>query len=318
MKVALYKDTFANNRGADAAVKNLAAGLSERGHEVVLFDKPQFAAKVQGRYDVLISAGTNEILDLAASWPRCPVVQQFHTDPAYPFRHWLRRWRRNRAIRAALSRADAFHVLSHGYADKLRGILGDRNAKIEAIGNWSPFEPVAGRRPSGEKMILCPGAINRDKNQSLLVDAFASIAADFPEWKVHIYGKGSAKEENSLRRRIERRSLSGKVELMGYGDLAGPYAQCAFVAFPSKTEGIPLSLVDAAMFGKSSVTIHDWIGCSHAVSSGEFAGAMRRFMSDARLRREAGENARRHCLENFSREKILDRWEKLLAEVAGR
>ena len=65
MKIAIYKDTFVNNRGADIAVKNLAAGLEERGHKVTLFDKTEFAAKVRGDYDVIISAGTNEIIDLA-------------------------------------------------------------------------------------------------------------------------------------------------------------------------------------------------------------------------------------------------------------
>ena len=38
MKIGIYKDTFANNRGADIAVKNLAVGLGERGHSVTLFD----------------------------------------------------------------------------------------------------------------------------------------------------------------------------------------------------------------------------------------------------------------------------------------
>mgnify|MGYP003321664296 CR=1 FL=1 len=57
MKIAIYKDTFANNRGADIAVKNLASGLSERRHAVTLFDKSEFAEKVCGDYDVIISNG---------------------------------------------------------------------------------------------------------------------------------------------------------------------------------------------------------------------------------------------------------------------
>ena len=44
MKIAIYKDTFANNRGADIVVKNLAFGLEERGHKVTLFNKTEFAA----------------------------------------------------------------------------------------------------------------------------------------------------------------------------------------------------------------------------------------------------------------------------------
>ena len=65
MKIAVYKDMFANNCGADIAVNNLATGLGERGYEVMLFDKSEFEAKVRGDYDVIISTGTNEILDLA-------------------------------------------------------------------------------------------------------------------------------------------------------------------------------------------------------------------------------------------------------------
>ena len=56
MKIAIYKDTFANNRGADIAVKNLATGMSERGHNVTLFDKSEFAEKVRGDYDVIITS----------------------------------------------------------------------------------------------------------------------------------------------------------------------------------------------------------------------------------------------------------------------
>ena len=54
MKIAIYKDTFANNRGADIAVKNLASGLTGRGHIVTLFDKSEFAEKVHGDYDIII------------------------------------------------------------------------------------------------------------------------------------------------------------------------------------------------------------------------------------------------------------------------
>ena len=104
MKIGIYKDTFANNRGADIAVKNLAAGLEERGHIVTLFEKSQFSAKARGDYDVIISTGTNEILDLAKLDGLPPIIQQFHTDPKYPFRHWIKHWKRNRAIKAALKK----------------------------------------------------------------------------------------------------------------------------------------------------------------------------------------------------------------------
>ena len=119
MKIAIYKDTFANNRGADIAVKNIAAGLEERGHSVTLFEKREFAGKVRGDYDAIISTGTNEILDLAKVEGLTPIIQQFQTDPAYPFRHWIKRWRRNRAIKAALKKVAVCQVLSPFHVNTL-------------------------------------------------------------------------------------------------------------------------------------------------------------------------------------------------------
>ena len=133
MKIGIYKDTFANNRGADIAVKNLAAGLEERGHAVTLFDKSQFAEKIRGDYDALISTGTNEILDLAKVDGLPPIIQQFHTDPRYPFRHWIKRWRRNRAIKAALKKAAVFQILREEHVDTLQKLIGVSKDKIIVI-----------------------------------------------------------------------------------------------------------------------------------------------------------------------------------------
>jgi glycosyltransferase involved in cell wall biosynthesis len=316
MKIAIYKDTFANNRGADIAVKNLVAGLSERGHAVTLFDKSEFAEKVRGGYDVIVSTGTNEILDLAKVEGLPPIVQQFHTDPKYPFRHWIKRWRRNRAIKAALKKAAAFQVLREAHVDTLQNLIGVSKDKISVIGNWSSFEGC-NKILSEEKIILCPGAINADKNQSLLVDAFAVVADEFPDWQVHIYGRGKAKEEAALIKRVAAKGLTERVLFKGYADLSEPFARCALVAFPSKTEGFGMVILDAAMFAKPTLMINDWIGCGEAVLSKDYASALRRLMSDADYRRGIGEKSRAYCNANYSRKKILDRWEALIDRSAA-
>ena len=314
MKIAIYKDTFANNRGADIAVKNLAEGLAERGHSVALFTKAECAAKVHGDYDIIISTGTNEILDLAKVEGLPPIVQQFHTDPAYPFRHWIKKWRRNRAIKAALKKVAAIQVLREEHRATLKK-LGITAPRVEVIGNWSSFDGVdadstmrrRGRLLYEKKIILCPGALNKDKNQKLLVDAFRTIAADFPDWEVHLYGNGKATFKTHP-----------QVKMMGFGELSQPYADCAFVAFPSKTEGFGLVIADAAAFGKPTLCIKDWIGCGFVVPGTvpAFAAGLRRLMMDVSLRRQMGERARVYCGERYSREKILDQWEALLADIA--
>ena len=45
MKIGIYKDTLSNRRGADMAVLALADGLRERGHDVVVFEKGDFAMR---------------------------------------------------------------------------------------------------------------------------------------------------------------------------------------------------------------------------------------------------------------------------------
>ena len=314
MKIGIYKDTFANNRGADIAVKNLAAGLEERGHVVTLFDKSQFAERIRGDYGALISTGTNEILDLMKVDGLPPIIQQFHTDPKYPFRHWFKRWQRNRAIKTALKKATAFQVLREEHVETLQRLIGVPREKISVIGNWSSFEDCAKVLPE-EKIILCPGAINADKNQSLLVDAFAAVVDEFPDWQVHIYGRGKAKDEAALLKRIAAKGLAERILSKGYANLSEPYAKCAFVAFPSKTEGFGMVILDAAMFRKPSLTIRDWIGCGESVSPSGFAEALRRLMSDADYRHNLGERSFKYCKAHYSRETILDRWECFLSEA---
>ena len=316
MKIGIYKDTFSNNRGADIAVKNLAAGLEERGHEVTLFDKSQFAEKIHGDYDVIISTGTNEILDLAKVDDLPPIVQQFHTDPEYPFRHWIKRWLRNRAIKAALRKVAAFQVLREEHIETLQKLISVPKEKITIIGNWSRFEGHAKSLPE-EKIIICPGAINADKNQSLLVDAFAEVSDGFPDWQVHIYGRGKAKDEAALLKRITAKRLGNRILLKGYAELSAPYAKCAFVAFPSKTEGFGMVILDAAMFKKAALTIRDWIGCGESVSPSGFTKALRRLMSDADHRHSLGERSYEHCKMHYSRKMILDKWECLLAGMTA-
>lgn len=308
MKIGIYKDTFANNRGADIAVKNFAVGLSERGHAMTLFDKSEFEAKVRGDYDVIISTGTNEILDLAKVDGLPPIVQQFHTDPKYPFRHWIKRWRRNRAIKAALKKAAAFQVLREAHVETLQKLIGVSKERITVIGNWSGFEGRAKELPE-EKIILCPGVINADKNQSLLVDAFAAVADEFPDWQVHIYGRGKAKDEAALLKRIELKRLANRILFKGYADLSEPYAKCAFVAFPSKTEGFPLTIIDAAMFSKPTLMIYDWIGCGEVVEPKKFAAALRKLMADSEYRKSIGVQSKGYCEKNYRCSCILDKWE---------
>lgn len=116
-------------------------------------------------------------------------------------------------------------------------------------------------------------------------------------------------------KRAAAKGLADRVLLKGFADLSGPYARCAFVAFPSKTEGFPLTVIDAAMFSKPTLMIHDWIGCGEVVEPKGFAMSLRKLMADAEYRNLIGRRSKVYCIDNFSKTCILDNWELLLNKL---
>ncbi len=329
MKIAVYKDTFAARRGADIAVQFLIDGLRAREYDVtaVTDDDGDLRGRISG-CDVCIAAGTNEILSLTDGGrirPPVKTILQFHTHPLYPFRHWLRRWRRCRAIRRAIALADAVQVLLPSHEGVLRRKIGYAG-KVYVIGNASRFGKCASSSDDG-RTIIYPAALNDDKRQTLLVDAFARVAGEFPGWHVVLYGTGKASYEKKLRARVAAAGLEDRIVFAGFcDDLTAAYSSCAFVAFPSANEGFPLTVVDAAAFRKPVVGLAATPAIAELIDNGEtgllcgstdeaYAEGLSRLMRDADLRRRLGEAACRRFASAYSRDAFLDRWEASLRDL---
>lgn len=305
MRIGIYKDTLANKRGADVAVTLLADGLKERGHDAVLFEKNELDGRLGETWDAIISAGTNELLDLSGR-TAAPVIQQFHTNPESQFK-W-KRFLRNRRIRRALRLVTAIQVLREEHAAQMLRY----GVKVATIGNWSTYDDADTSVPSGRdietRTILYPAAFSKSKNHKLLLKAFSSLRNEFPDWTLELYGGGTFSGK-----------IPANVKIMPHGDLREAYARCAFLAFPSLDEGFGLVIAEAASFSKPAVALHDWIGTAGAggaviapANAKNYAQALARLMRDARLRRQLGEKARIYCRKTYSRDNILDAWEKLI------
>ena len=331
MRVGIYKDTLANRRGADFAVLALAEGLRERGHDAVVFEKGDFGRRMSEKWDVVISTGTNELCDLYDCFSTrstrstrlipFPIIQQFHTNPKSQFK-W-KRFVRNWRIKKALRHVDAIQVLSESFIPQVERC----GALVSVIGNWSEMraQTVENRSDLFSNVVICPAALAKVKNQKLLIAAFARIAAEFPDWKLRLLGRVDGGYADECRRLAAKSGIAGRIEFAGFCDsLAAEYQKCAFVAFPSVDEGFGLVIADAAAFAKPCVTVRDWIGAASAgggivasptVSS--YADGLRMMMADVELRRRMGVAAQRFCAATYSRERILDKWETLISEVAA-
>ena len=330
----MYKDSLSTGRGADRAVRSFAAGLAERGHEAVLFEKPELAARLAERWDVIVATGSNEAVDLDAAGffarpVRAKVVLQLHLAPRgfFKWRHPLR----NLRIRRAFDRADAVQLLCGSYVEEFRRLAP--HPRVAVIGNYTEIAvpPPSAAETRHPPVILYPAAtVNRIKNQSLLIEAFALLADSFPEWEVRLLGKDSTACAARCRRLAARKGIAERVRFVGFtDDLAGEYSRASFIAFPSTLEGFPLALLEAARFSLPAVAHNALPGASDIVKDGEtgvltaatpesYSEGLRRLMADAALRRRLGESARTFCEASYSRARILDRWEAFLQDVAGR
>ena len=335
MKIAVYKDNLSTGRGADRAVRNFAAGLAERGHEVALMEKAEFAEWLAGegggrRFDVIVATGPNEAMDIDAAGfferpMRARVVLQLHLAPRgfFKWKHPVRNWR----IRRAFRKADAVQVLCKSYEAEFRRIAPQ--AKVVTIGNYTEMESEGVCATCDNPVILYPAAaFTHVKNQALLIRAFARLAAEFPEWRLRLLGRNDTRNGERCRRLVRRLGVEGRVDFIGFSkSLADEYAHAAFIAFPSTLEGFPLALLEAAKFGLCAVAHAALPGVADIVRNGEtgfvteptveaYAEGLRRLMADAELRRRMGEQARAFCAERYSRERILDQWETLIKETA--
>lgn len=367
MRILLYKDNLSTGRGADRAVTALAASLAKR-HTVIIATKSELKVAMDTmvqviqfselkdlkiaindiRPDIIVSAGTNETLDLASIHPKsfpCPVVHQFHIYPptAFKWKHFIRNWK----VRLAIRRCAAVQVLLPAYVSSVRKWLG-ADRRIVVIGNAvnvdntlhanlrnSPPVDIADthtRRPyevleschGMHSHIVYPAAINKDKRQELLIKAFAQMGNR--DAVLSLYGKGKPKYIAQLKRLAAKLGVAERIRFAGYCDNpAAIYADADLVAFPSRIEGLPLVIMESAAFGKRVV------GCSDCIASAELVPRFGGIMSaptpkalaialDGGLMSATTENASnskiQDALNAFSPDNICHEWEFLFASLS--
>lgn len=350
MKIAIFKDNLATGRGADHLVCAIADGLGNRGHEVVLLTYPNdrettFAipasvkVKCVGRsairaevsrsaYDIIIATGSNEMLALTDNGrigPPIPCIAMMLVAPDGFFK-WKRPFR-NRAIRRAFNRADALQVLCNAYIADVRAFAP--HPQIKVIREWADVTPSLAdvRR---RNIVVYPAAMNRDKNQLLLIKAFSRIASRFPDWELHLYGKANKAYGKKCRTIAASGAATDRIRFFDFtSDIDRVYRESSVMAFPSLLEGFPLTVIEGMSRELPSILVRELQGADEMVEDGvtglisgnnveEFSCSLARLMGDGSLRRQFGVNAKSYCDENFTKDRVLAQWEEFVAETVSR
>ena len=257
-----------------------------------------------------------------------PIVRTRHISAAVP-RGPLSRW---------LYMHAAARVVTTGEA--LKRQLVERNGFSESRIESVPTGIDAGRfRPGERKSSRARFGLPQDK---ILV----GIVATLRSWKGHEYlieamtrlpdqvellivGDGPQREV--LEQCIAKFRVQRRVRMQGQQADVLPWLRALDIfALPSyANEGVPQALVQAMLVELPCVTTA--VGGSPELAEHErtallvaprdpaaLAAAIERLAGNEGLRRELGEAARKHCVEGYAYERMLDRMESIYRAVAGK
>lgn len=272
---------------------------------------------------------TNVSTLLATCGLTLPVVVSERSDPAAqklaPVKAWLRR--------RLYLRAAAVVVLTQAAAETVAPWSRRPPVIIPSAVDPPPAEASdvaverdAETRREGRKTIIGVGRLEPEKGFDLLLEAFARLAADFPDWDLEIHGDGSQLE--SLRELCHRRGLNERVRWPGWTRPIWPALRAAdLFVLPSRYEGFPSALLEAMAVGLPCVATdcpsgpraiirHSLDGILVAPDNpAALATAMGRCMGDENERRRLGEQART-VVNRFGWEALVDSYIDVLERAA--
>ena len=197
--------------------------------------------------------------------------------------------------------------------DTERFVPGDRHGARQLLG-----------LPQDTKLVGIVATLRSWKGHHVLVEAIAGL----PGVGLVIVGDGPRRE--LLEKLVDKFALRARVWFAGNQEDVLPWVHALDVfALPSlANEGVPQALVQAMMSGIPCVTT-DVGGIPELArdeqtalvvpphESGALGRAIARLLSDAALAQALARAGRAHCVQNYSRRRMLDRMEEIYVRVAS-
>ncbi len=180
-----------------------------------------------------------------------------------------------------------------------------------------------GLAPHGT-VVTFVGRLTGIKRPERFVEVASRLAGRFPEATFALVGNGELMPDL----RAQARPLGPRVRFLGWRpDIGAVHAASDLVVLTSDNEGMPVSLIEAAVAGRAvvatgvgstrEVVVHEETGLVTSTSVDDVTAAVARLLADpverARLATAAAERARRE----FSRERLVADTERLYDEVAA-
>jgi glycosyltransferase involved in cell wall biosynthesis len=353
--------------GAERVLVEVASGLARRGHAVTIFTSdrvgsasyypldPRVRLTCLGIGDTLAKSTIREILHRLTRLKRAildeapdvvvgfmqstyvplgfalkasgiPMIASEHIGPEHYSNRWLERLVLNAtplvAARITVVSSQILHSFNPWLRRKMVAVPNPVGVAGQAIEDGSHSD-----RP--EKLLLCVGRLTPQKDHAVLIAAFASIATEFPEWRLRIVGEGELR--GKLQEMIDSFELNGKIQLAGATPLIDDeYASADLFVLPSTYESFGLATAEALLHGLPAIGFADCPGTNELIRDDEngrlvrgedrkggLATVLADLMRDPVARTRLSGSSRQWIMDRYGIEGVVDQWESVFSAVVS-
>ncbi len=173
---------------------------------------------------------------------------------------------------------------------------------------------------------IAVGRLDYQKGYEYMIDCWAEVVSRYPDWVLDVYGGGELRED--LEGLILRRGLCDSVRLCGVsGDIEGEILDSSVYLLSSRSEGLPMVLLESMSLGVPCVSFSCECGPRDVISDGEdgylvdfgdvggMADRVCRLIGDFELRRSMGFRAVEKVRGKFSVERVMGSWVRLFRDI---
>ncbi|MEB3754421.1 glycosyltransferase family 4 protein [Acinetobacter sp. MD2(2019)] len=220
---------------------------------------------------------------------------------------------------------DAVVTLTAKDAELWQQAIAQLRAKMVTIANPSPFNVAATLPTQAVKTVLAVGRLRPEKGFDLLLQAWQQVIKNDSDWTLRIVGSGE--QEQSLKQLAKRLDIDPYVQwIAATPNISTEYQQASLYCLSSRFEGFGMVLLEALSFGLPIVSFDCPIGpreilkdSSNLLIEAEnieaLAAGLEQMMHLEYSAYSQLCKDNQHRVADYSAAKIVQQWQKLLAQA---
>ena len=221
--------------------------------------------------------------------------------------------------------ADAVTVLTKRDKEMMSSYLHNTKVMYNPLSFPITNKAVLNRK----KNIISVGRLSvwNVKGFDLLLESWAQIHSNYPEWVLKIAGDGDASDYEFIRNKTIALGIEHRVELLGFiSNIKDVLEESSIFALSSRIEGFPCSLIEAMSQGCACVSYSINGIIKEIITDGEdgyiiedgdvvsFSSAIEKLILDENKRNSIGEQAK-ISMQKLNAAYIITQWELFLKTV---